>query len=236
MKLQGFVRLNRKRLIFVLIIAVCAVTIYHAVEFAAAQSAAQQVLPVIIIDPGHGGFDPGAVSNDLLEKDINLHISLHLRDYFEAYGYQVVLSREDDTSLETEGESTAQKKRSDLKYRLSLMEQYGDCLFLSIHQNSYSGAEGTQVFYHKGSGESQMLAECIQQSVVQHLQTDSHREAKYSKNEYYVLKNATVPAVLVECGFITSSTEVQRLQDDSYINQLCLCIVNGVQKYLQEKI
>ncbi len=215
------------------VFAVSVITIYNFSKYVYSQTSAVPSTKVIIIDAGHGGFDPGAKYRDLTEKDINLQIARRLADIFALDGYQVVMTRQEDVSTDTAGETIAQKKRSDLQNRLAVMKQYPGSIFLSIHQNAFVGkSSGSQIFYRYNCSQSEQLALAIQNSISANLQKDNKREHKATKNDYYLIRNATVPAVLIECGFLSDEKEAKLLQDAEYQQKLCLCIFNGVRQYL----
>lgn len=192
--------------------------------------------PVIIIDAGHGGFDGGATTNDgYPEKDINLSISLYLRDYLESLGYSTVMTRESDVSLEDEGLKTIkEKKTSDIHNRFALMEKTDNSIFVSIHQNHYSVEKynGAQVFYSPKSEEtSSVLAECIQSSIVSNLQPDNRRLIKKCDTSVYLIYNAEKTAVLVECGFLSNIKEAQNLLETDYQKKTAFSIALGINDY-----
>lgn len=192
---------------------------------------------VIIIDAGHGGIDGGASTDDgVPEKDINLRISLYLDEYLRAFGYKTLLTRPDDNSLETEGSTIRAKKTSDLHYRMKLMEETDNALFISIHQNHFSVEKyyGTQVFYSPDQNEeSSRLAQSIQSTVVETLQPENKREIKQCGSSVYLIYNAVKPAVLVECGFLSNKSEAEKLKTDEYQRKIAFCIAMGIINYLR---
>lgn len=192
--------------------------------------------PVVIIDAGHGGFDGGATTNDgYPEKDINLSISLYLRDYLESFGFSTVMTRETDVSLEDEGLTTIkEKKTSDIHNRFDLMKNTDNSIFVSIHQNHYSVEKysGAQVFYSPKSEEtSSVLAECIQSSIVSNLQPDNKRLIKKCDTSVYLIYNAEKTAVLVECGFLSNIKEAQNLLETDYQKKTAFSIALGIKDY-----
>lgn len=192
--------------------------------------------PTIIIDAGHGGIDGGAVGvGGEVEKEINLAISLTLRDIFLVNGYQVVMTRETDISIHDEGaKSVKQQKTSDLHNRLALVESYPNAVFLSVHQNKFGdrSSKGTQVFYSPNNPQSENLAKAIQTHVVELLQPENKRENKKAGKNLYLMYNAKCPAVLVECGFLSNPEEVKKLSQTEYQNQMALTIFYSVVEYL----
>lgn len=193
----------------------------------------------IVIDPGHGGEDGGAVGvNDLVEKDINLAIALALAEDLKANNFDVILVRDGDYSVGDQSLSTvAERKRSDTKRRVSLVEETGDCLLVSIHQNQFSQSQysGAQMFYSPNNEESAQLAECIRQSVVSSLQPENTRQNKEAGEEIYLLTHCQVPAVLVECGFLSNPQEADLLGQESYQNDMAAAIYNGIIDFLEQR-
>jgi N-acetylmuramoyl-L-alanine amidase len=193
----------------------------------------------IVIDAGHGGEDGGAVGvNGLVEKDINLAIALALAEDLKANNFDVVLVRDGDYSVGDQSLSTvAERKRSDTKRRVSLVEETGDCLLVSIHQNQFSQSQysGAQMFYSPNNEESAQLAECIRQCVVSSLQPENTRQNKEAGEEIYLLTHCQVPAVLVECGFLSNPQEADLLGQESYQNDMAAAIYNGIIDFLEQR-
>ena len=194
--------------------------------------------PTIIIDAGHGGFDGGASTDDgISEKGINLNISLYLKEYLNFFGFNVVMTRETDTSTESEGLTTIRsRKSSDLHNRMSLMEKTDNSIFVSIHQNHFSASKykGAQVFYSPElSEQSSLLAENIQESIIYYLQKDNTRQIKPCGTSVYLIYNAVKPAVLVECGFLSNPEDAENLQDEIYQRKMALCIALGILNYCE---
>lgn len=179
----------------------------------------------IVIDPGHGGVDGGATScTGILESQYNLEISLKLRDLFHLLGVNTVMIRETDCSVYTEGTTIAQKKISDLKERVRIVNDTPNAVLISIHQNHFTQPEycGSQVFYATTEG-SRELAEALQKSFIQTINPESHRQIKKADG-IYLMQRVTYPAVLVECGFISNPKEAYMLGDSQYQNKLCAVI------------
>jgi len=193
-------------------------------------------VPVVLLDAGHGGEDGGAVGLDgLVEKDLNLAITLQLDVFLRAMGYETVLTRCEDCDLhDIAASSLRERKRSDIRARFAMMEALGeDDLFVSIHMNKFgqANARGTQVFYGPNNPQSAILAESIQESVVQLLQPDNSRQVKRSGDSIYLLYHAERVAVLVECGFISNAAEAGLLQDEQYQQELAFAIAAGILEY-----
>ena len=194
------------------------------------------VLPVIIVDAGHGGFDGGAKSIDgQQEKDFNLAIALKLADKLRADGFAVIMTRTEDAGTENDGLGTLREKKvSDIRNRMKLMQETENCIFVSIHQNFFSdqSCRGAQVFYSGNDPSSKILASCIQKSIAASIQPDNTRVTKKSDSSVYLMYHAEKCAVLVECGFISNYQEVQNLSDDTYQKQLVFAISEGIYNYI----
>lgn len=189
----------------------------------------------IIVDAGHGGFDGGAVASDgTVEKDINLKIATCLSEMLAINGFDVVMTRTTDSGTEDDFTKPIQtRKVSDLKNRLKLMNSYDDAIFVSIHLNKFtaSSANGAQVFYSKNNPKSSDLGLSIQNSVKNLLQKENDRVIKQGTKSTYLLHNAEIPAVIVECGFLSNNSELQKLKDEEYQRQLAFSIYCGIIDY-----
>ncbi len=191
-------------------------------------------MPLVIIDAGHGGMDGGAVSGDVVEKDINLSVALKLRDLTRASGFQVIMIREEDISVHNEDATSIRKKKeTDLKNRLKIMNSHPNAIYLSIHQNAFTQSQyhGTQVLYAPDVEKSQVLGDAIQKSVKMLLQHENEREIRKCTEDVYIIFNAQIPAVLIECGFLTNPEERSKLVDEEYQSQMAFAILNGVLNY-----
>lgn len=185
----------------------------------------------IIIDPGHGGNDPGAIGvTGISEKDINLAVSLSLKEQAENAGFQVVMTRESDIALYDKDASN--KKRSDLQNRKKNTEEIPSALFISIHMNKFeqSSVKGAQVFY-AGTEESKLLAESIQNSIRTFDSTNKRFAMKIPKT-VYLLQDVSRPSVLVEGGFLSNPTEEGKLKDKEYQTALARSILEGITAFL----
>lgn len=190
---------------------------------------------VVIIDAGHGGFDGGAVADDgTMEKDINLKTALKLNDLLLLNGYDTIMIREDDVSVE---ESNAKnKKKSDIHQRLNVAHQCQQAIFLSIHQNSFvqRKSHGAQTFYGIKNDKSLLLAEIIQKNIINLVQTDNTRAIKKADKNLFLLTNIKNPCVLIECGFITNPQELIKLKDDEYQQRLMFAVMDSLDKFYEE--
>ncbi len=170
-----------------------------------------------------------------VEKNINLNISLTISKLLKQNGFCVIMTRQADVSTEdTEANEIASKKRSDLKNRLELMNDYPDAVFVSIHLNKFttSAAFGSQVFYSDNEN-AKALGDCIQRSIVALVQHDNVRVNKKATGSTYLLHKATIPAVLVECGFLSNREELLKLKDKAYQNKMAFSIYCGIMEYFK---
>lgn len=186
----------------------------------------------IIIDAGHGGFDGGASAADgTVEKDINLKISKNVCDILRLNGFKVIMTRESDTGTEDDPSDTIiRRKKSDLSNRLKIMQENPDGIFVSIHLNKFttSAARGAQVFYSKNYTQSYNLANNVQESIKTLIQPDNTRVVKQGTDSTYLLKNAVVPAIIVECGFLSNNTDLEQLKNAEYQSKMAFAISKGI--------
>lgn len=190
---------------------------------------------IFIIDAGHGGEDPGTSSKDgILEKDLNLQISIMLGEMLTKSGYTVIYTRTDDKLLYNEDQNIrGLRKISDLKNRCNIAQNYPNAVFLSIHMNSYGSSKysGLQVYYGQKDPRSKILAEYIQSSVKRELQNENKRKIKKGDN-IYVLENIYNVCVLIECGFLSNTDEARKLSEKEYQKNLCFSIFCGIIEYI----
>lgn len=191
---------------------------------------------IILIDPGHGGIDGGAESKrGTIEKDINLSISLKLRDSLNKLGYTVLMTREEDKGLYTESGSVNKKKIEDLNNRCKIKRESNCDIFVSIHQNFFNDSyySGAQVWYSKNE-DSGRLAHIIQQNFKKDLNNKNKRVEKLG-NSYKVLRcYCSIPSVIVECGFLTNPQEERELMKDEYQDKIAESLSKSIEEYFQE--
>ncbi len=208
---------------------------YHRIGQIASTLAEGQAPRTVVIDAGHGGEDGGASgASGVPEKDINLAIAKDLEQLLTVSGYQVVMTRTDDAEIGDNTLGTIRaRKVSDMHQRLKILEDQGSCIFISIHQNFFTQSQysGTQIFYSKNNAESKPLSEDIRARVVGLLQKDNKRETKPATSAIYLLWEAKVPAVLVECGFLSNAQEEAKLKDTSYQQKMAFSIYSGFLDY-----
>ena len=186
---------------------------------------------VYVLDAGHGGEDGGALSTaGDKESDVNLAITLRLDALLRLLGKETVLTRDADVSIYTDGADTLrQKKRSDLRNRVALVNAIPNAVLISVHQNSLPGVpsvRGAQAFYNTVEPSGQ-LAQSVQAALNQSVNTGEKSEKKIDKT-IYLMKNVTCPAVLVECGFLSNADEAARLQTPEHQKKLAAAIAAGI--------
>ena len=181
---------------------------------------------VYIIDPGHGGFDGGAVSpSGTVESQINLEVAARLDLFMRYIGQTTRMTRRGDDALNEGGASIREKKVSDLKNRVRLVNSVENGILVSIHQNMFTDPRysGAQVFYGKVSG-SRELAEAIQKNIGSSLDLGNDREVKPVPGGVYLMSRAECTAVLIECGFMSNFNEEQKLKDPNYQKKIAVVI------------
>jgi N-acetylmuramoyl-L-alanine amidase len=191
---------------------------------------------VIAIDPGHGGVDGGAVAEDgTVEKDIALEVSMQVRDYLQQAGALVVMTRDGDYDLANEDtKGYSKRKTEDLKKRTKLVNSSAAELLVSIHLNSIPSNKwsGAQCFYSKGRDDSQLLAKLIQDQLKDI--TGKTDRVPLADDRIYIIKEAKMPAVTVEVGFLSNPEETARMKQLDYQRKLAHAIYLGIAQYLTE--
>lgn len=222
---------------FLIILSAMLYLTFMANSSAAETSSNPFMRKTIIVDAGHGGDDGGAIGIDgTVEKDINLDIALKLEKILKFYGFNVIMTRTEDVMTCDDGlDSLRKRKVSDIHNRFDLMRKNPDAVFISVHQNKFedTSQHGTQVFYSGNNEKSKVLAEAIQTSITSAVQPENGRVVKKSDSGIYLLYHAEIPAVLVECGFISNPDDVKKLKDESYRMKLAILIADGLLKYLR---
>jgi len=193
----------------------------------------------IVIDAGHGGEDPGSVSDysSVKEKDINLNIAIKLKELLEQSGYAIIMTRtEDKLDYQTESSRIIRKRQEDLSRRKQIMDGKNVDAVVSIHLNKFPQTKysGAQTFYSPKCKDSKKLADCIQHSLREILQPENNRVALAKKEPLVILKNVKNPTVIVECGFLSNVEEEKKLIDTQYQDKIALTIKDGIIKYFQQ--
>lgn len=226
--------------LFSLFLSVCAISVSGVGASFIDNIVSKSIKPVnteekpkkVIIDAGHGGKDGGAVGIDgTLEKELNLQVSILLKDIFETFGYEVIMTRTDDRML-GDG-ATGHKKLADLKARLDVANKNPDAVFISIHMNKFpdDDCKGMQVYYSRNNTKSAQIAEIVCQTNRSYLQKDNHREIKPATSAIYILDRIQIPAVLIECGFLSNQRDLNNLTNKEYQKQLAAVIFASILNY-----
>ena len=187
----------------------------------------------VIIDAGHGIPDNGASSpSGISENEINLKISKKLKKLLIKANIKVIMTRKDLNSLSN---SKTNNKSTDLKMRTEIRDNNGGDLFLSIHLNHFTDPQysGAQVFYNNSNPQNKVLAESVQKNLINLLDTNNQRKAIVSNN-IFVLKNAKIPSILVECGFLSNPDEAVQLSTEKYQEQIAVALYSGICEYFSK--
>ena len=191
----------------------------------------------VIIDAGHGGEDGGTSSaSGLVEKDVNLEIAKLIAKELEKQGINVILTRSDDRLLyDPNSDYQGRKKKLDLAARLEIMKNTEDAIFISIHMNAFTdrSCSGLQVWYSKNIPESYELAKIIQNNARLRLDTTNKRVVKAATSAIHLLENATCPAVLIECGFLSNPNEAALFEGAEYRGKVAQNIAYSISEFLK---
>lgn len=227
--------------LFVVFLCGMTVVLWKGKEATLSVSAASLLsnAPVYVIDAGHGGEDGGAVADDgTVESNLNLELALRLNDLLRFCGQNTQMTRREDVSIYSEGASTLREKKvSDLKNRVAIVNGLDNAILVSLHQNklpAYPGVHGAQVFYNTVEP-AQELADQIQAALNTAINIDNPKSSKPISNTIYLTKNVTAPAVLIECGFLSNPTETIQLQQPEYQKKLAVTIAAGLLDHTKEE-
>lgn len=187
---------------------------------------------IVVIDAGHGGYDPGAITpQGLYEKEINLQMAKRVGELLKPSGIEVLLTRDEDVDYVPDGARGKQtKKQADLNYRIALAQKAKANALISLHLNATAVGQnsGAETFYHVKSEEGKKLAEIIQQELVK-VPGMNRRIAK--PGDFYIINNTPMPAVIVELGYISNPKERVKLQQAWYQDQLARSVAKGIARY-----
>ncbi|MGZ4111743.1 MAG: N-acetylmuramoyl-L-alanine amidase family protein [Tumebacillaceae bacterium] len=217
-------------LVMVLILAIAAVPMWiDSQEVVIAEDGVEQVQ--VMIDPGHGGYDPGVMTPQYKEADITLAIGKQLEAELEKRGITAGLTRETDTDYAENGQKGKTAKRADLGKRVEMTEQKGAQVFVSLHCNNSSVASrgGAEVFYNEVPGGKE-FGETVQKALHE-LPNMSKRDSKTV--DYYLLRNQKIPALIIECGYLNIASDRARLTNPKYQAELATAIANGIERFLK---
>lgn len=198
--------------------------------------------PLVVLDPGHGGIDGGAVAEDgTTEKDINLNIALELKRLLEDEGVRVIMTRMSDGGLYEENDKAAIRtlKTQDMYERKRIIDEADADLTVSIHLNSFTedgGVKGAQVFYPSEGDESiiessKNAAEIVQTDLNRKINTDKQR-TEMGKNDVFLLKETSGPIIIVECGFLSNREDLEMLKNAKKQAEISKTLKGSICKYL----
>lgn len=229
--------LNRS-VVYLLLIIILSISVFSTKNVVCKAYNKENIDKIILVDPGHGGIDGGAVSKiGTLEKDINLKISLKLKDQLEKKGFKVVMTRCEDKGLYSESGRIRAKKIEDLNNRCKLKESTNCDVFISIHLNMFEQSKyyGAQVWYSK-EGESSEFAHIIQGNLKKDLDNNNNRKEKCANGAYKILRSYDyIPSVLVECGFLSNLAEEEKLKTDSYQEEIAKSLTKSIEEFFNMK-
>ena len=189
----------------------------------------------VVIDAGHGGRDGGAVAEDgTLEKHLNLAVAKYLKALLESADIRVVMTRE--TDIELASPDSPHKKADDLYARLNLAMECENAVFVSIHMNRFPVEKyrGLQVYYSENHEKSLTLAQTVQTVAEETLRNTQDRRVKPAGDSIYLMKHLEIPAILVECGFLSNPEETELLKSEAYQKKLALCLYASLIRYFSE--
>jgi len=188
----------------------------------------------IVVDAGHGEPDGGAVSrNGIAESGLNLEIALKLERELDALGYQVILTRSTEMNIADNDKQTPIRamKVSDINNRIKIVNESEADMLISIHMNNFENSKyyGWQTFYKKNSEVSQKIAENIQTGISNQIERENERVA-LPINNIKLIDQSKIPAIIVECGFLSNEEDLRLLLTEEYQMQLVNGIVEGIEK------
>lgn len=226
-------------LFFVLSIALLSLNIGNS-DITSASAGQGNSQKIVMIDAGHGGEDPGAVSDysGIKEKDVNLNIAMNLKQLLEKDNYKVIMTRsEDKLEYNSETRNIVQKRREDLTRRKKMMDEGGANIVVSIHLNKFPQTQyfGAQTFFPVNSPESQKLAGSIQGTIRENVDPTNKREALVKKEPIIILKDSKTTTTIVECGFLSNPEEEKKLALPEYQQKMAIGIKLGIDKYFGGK-
>jgi N-acetylmuramoyl-L-alanine amidase len=225
-------------LIFFLILAIYSLN-FESENKASTVSKVNEVKKTVLLDPGHGGEDPGAVSDisGIKEKDISLKIALYLREILKKEDIEVLMTREEDRLEYKPGTTNIiQKRKQDLQRRKKMMDEAGADIVVSIHLNKFPQTKyyGAQTFYPPESPESQKLAGTIQKALRDIVDPSNKRQPLLKKEAIIILKNLKTTTTIVECGFLSHKEEEARLATEEYQKKIAEAIKTGILEYFKQ--
>ena len=179
----------------------------------------------VVVDAGHGGADGGAIGSEtgVVEAELNLAVAKRVEAGLAANGVNVVMTRADSNALDD-------TKRKDMAARRRILRGEGVDLIVSIHMNQFQdrSIHGAMTYYMKGSAEGEKAAAKLIESICS---ATGQKRRLPNPGDYFVLRECTATAVLVECGFLSNPEECAKLQSDDYQNNICFAILAGLLRH-----
>ncbi len=243
-KICGAVFVGFKFALIVLVMCAVCLIGFVVAKFMSGESMAvtepmETELPIVVIDAGHGGMDSGAVGIDgSLEKDINLAVAERISALCRLSGIECVMTRTEDIMLVGQ-DVKSHRKMHDLKNRLAVVneitESGREAVLMSVHMNKFTSEKysGLQVWYSGNNEKSSQLASFVQGYARTWLDTENTREIKRATSAIYILDRAKVPAILIECGFLSNAAECKRLGTSEYQSRVALTVFSALCDYLE---
>lgn len=222
----------KKKTFFILLMAFVLIGAFCATYFSVKPTSTPKYTHSIVIDAGHGGIDGGAIGKrtGITESELNLKYAQTLQAICEEFGFKTIMTRNDMDGLYDD--FAENKKKSEMEKRKNIINSSGADIMISIHMNSFplTSCDGAQVFYAKGSDSGFELAKSVQTSLCR---TFKNARNYVTVGDYFVLNFSNIPAILVECGFLSNPEEEKNLQDSKYREDFCYNIFSGIISFFQ---
>ena len=225
----------RRRLVLFSALLILLLFLTHMLEKKQNTSVMGGIGSTLVIDPGHGGIDSGAVGVDgTRESDLNLAIALKLRAMAELYGLENTLLRQDDSSL---CDSESYSEHRDLEHRTELTCTALNPVYISIHQNDFPTGQpsGPQVIYAAGEG-SRELGSITHANLLNALSPQNRRVAEPATKRLFILSHLSCPAILIECGFVSNPIDLENLKRPGYQTSLAAIMMGSYLQFEQNTV
>lgn len=229
-----YISLRLTRAVYLLPLFLCLICVLalplkdYSLSALANTSSGAVISKKVVLDAGHGGFDGGSSAiSGTPEMDINLSIALKTQSFLKVFGFDVVMTRENESAL-------ANNKKEDMYRRLEITKQNPNALFISIHQNHYSQEKylGAQMFYGtQNKEESRALALTLQENFRNNLNPQNTRQVKEGNESLFLLKKCPLVSVMIECGFLSNKSESTLLENEEYQGKIAFTIAQSVTQY-----
>lgn len=229
---------NKKLILSVMVVLLCIIGILGVNHNHITNVMKKTESKSILIDPGHGGMDGGAVSpRGTIEKDLNLKTALYTKEELEKIGFKVYMTREDDRGLYDNKGTVREKKIQDLKNRCKMKEETSPDIFLSIHMNKFPQEKysGAQVWYSRHE-KSKILGNITQKNLKNDLDPNNNRVEKEAKDQFKILRsNDNMPSIIVECGFLSNYEEEKKLKSEEYQRKIAKSLAKSIVEYYNNR-